>query len=120
MIYVWAVEQDHLTKRIVPQSNSSSVGGGVDVFVPWVMTQNPSNHNNHQDQQLQGQPPVYQRYYHLFAKGELATLVREACDALGLVVGPPDPQSGVPGGVEILQDDWERSNHYVELRRWTI
>ena len=81
------------------------------------MTHNPSNH---QSQQPQGQPPIYQRYYHLFAKGELVALVREACDALGFVVGPPDSRSGVPCGVEILQDGWERSNHYVEFRRWTI
>jgi len=84
------------------------------------MTHNPQNHNDQPGQELQGQPQVYQRYYHLFAKGELVTLVREACDALGLVVGPPDFRSGVPCGVEILQDGWERSNYYVELRRWTI
>ena len=84
------------------------------------MTHN-HNPNTHQGQQPQFQPPVYQRYYHLFAKGELVTLVRGACDALGLVVGPPGyPRSGFPCGVEILQDGWERSNYYVELRRWTI
>lgn len=81
------------------------------------MTHNPSNH---QGQQSGVQPPVYQRYYHLFAKGELVTLVRDACAVLGLVVGPPDSPGGVPCGVEVLQDSWERSNYYVELRRWSI
>ena len=84
------------------------------------MVRNPSNHNNHHVQQLQDQSLVYQRYYHLFEKGELLTLVREACDALGLVVGPPDSRRGIPRGVEILQDNWERSNYFVDLRRWAV
>ena len=104
----------------MPQSDRSSAVSGVDVFVPWVVVNNPSNHNNHHVQQLQGQSLVYQRYYHLFAKGELLALVREACDALGLVVGLPDSRRSVPCGVEILQDDWERSNYFVDLRRWKI
>ncbi len=104
----------------MPQSDRSSAGSGVDVFVPWVVVNNPSHHNNHHVQQPQGQSLVYQRYYHLFAKGELLALVQEACDALGLVVGPPDSRRSIPCGVEILQDNWERSNYFVDLRRWTI
>jgi len=58
---------------------------------------------------------VFNRYYHMFAKGELVGLVDEAAQDLGLHIGHK-----VDGnrGVEIVQDGWERSNYYVELRLW--
>jgi tRNA (uracil-5-)-methyltransferase TRM9 len=59
---------------------------------------------------------VFNRYYHMFDDGELAGLVTLAAEELGLVVGRPS--TGSLRGVEIVQDGWERSNHYVELRRW--
>jgi len=100
LIYVWATRQDELSKRSIPTSSS---GEGQDVFVPWVLSDDKTQ--------------VYNRYYHMFDEGELAGLVALAAQELGLVIGPP----GSPGslkGVEIVQDGWERSNHYVELRRW--
>ena len=59
--------------------------------------------------------PVYHRYYHMFAKGELTRLTCEAAQEMDLVVGPPEEGRR---GIEIMQDGWERSNYYVELRCW--
>lgn len=95
MIYVWAIEQDTLSKRSVPDDD---VGQGHDAFVPWVSA-----------------TQQFDRYYHFFAKGELRALVEETIRELGLQSGPP--RTGA--GVEVVQDGWERSNYYVELRRWT-
>ncbi|KAF7363329.1 Trna methyltransferase [Mycena sanguinolenta] len=86
-------------KRSIP---SGSSGAGQDVFVPWVLSDDKTQ--------------VFNRYYHMFDDGELAGLVALAAEELSLVVGPPS--SSHLKGVEIVQDGWERSNHYVELRRW--
>ncbi|KAJ7632493.1 S-adenosyl-L-methionine-dependent methyltransferase [Roridomyces roridus] len=74
-----------------------------DVFVPWVLSDDKTK--------------VFQRYYHMFADGELAALVTLAAEELGLTVGPPHAALNTRG-MEIVQDGWERSNHYVELRLW--
>jgi len=103
LIYVWAVRQDEHSKRSIPTDPSSS-GTGQDVFVPWVMSENKTQ--------------VFNRYYHMFDNGELAALVTLAAEELGLMVGPVSAGVGSLKGVEIVQDGWERSNHYVELRRW--
>ena len=66
-------------------------------------------------------PVVFDRYYHMFAKGELNDLVAGAASKMGLVVGAPldgDRPGVVREGVQIVQDGWERSNYYVELRCW--
>lgn len=102
LIYVWAVRQDELSKRAIPKDSSPS-GTGQDVFVPWVMSEDKTQ--------------VFNRYYHMFDDGELAALVTLAAEELGLVVGPAANDNSQKG-VEIVQDGWERSNHYVELRRW--
>jgi tRNA (uracil-5-)-methyltransferase TRM9 len=99
---VWATEQDSLSKRSIP-SKEGEVGEGVDVFVPWVMNQSKDGE-------------VYNRYYHMFAEGELEGLIEDATRELGLSMGSPDG-TGVKG-VEMVQKGWERSNHYVELKRW--
>lgn len=112
---------------------------GQDVFVPWVLTsQTPKaktkarskdgdripGHSEISESQREagrGQPKVFNRYYHMFAKGELATLVHEAAESLGLEVGPK-PEGTAGGGrrtgLTIVEDGWERSNYYVEFRRW--
>ncbi|KAJ7755039.1 S-adenosyl-L-methionine-dependent methyltransferase [Mycena maculata] len=103
LIYVWAVRQDEHSKRSIPTHDADDTGeAGQDVFVPWVLSDDKKQ--------------VFNRYYHMFADGELATLAAAAAEELDLVVGPPRGQS--LKGVEIVQDGWERSNHYVELRRW--
>ncbi|RXW21118.1 hypothetical protein EST38_g4736 [Candolleomyces aberdarensis] len=114
LIYVWAIEQDELSKRKVsveddPEANEK----GKDVMVPWVLSKTlakPSPETS--------QPEVYNRYYHMFAKGELAALASDAAKDLGLSVGSRESCSSTPG-VEIVQEGWERSNYYVELRRWS-
>ncbi|KAJ6547430.1 S-adenosyl-L-methionine-dependent methyltransferase [Mycena capillaripes] len=103
LIYVWAVRQDELSKRTIPTDSSTSGTLGQDVFVPWVMSEDKTQ--------------VFNRYYHMFDDGELAALVTLAAEELGLIVGPA-VDDGSLKGVEIVQDGWERSNHYVELRRW--
>jgi tRNA (uracil-5-)-methyltransferase TRM9 len=56
----------------------------------------------------------------MFAKGELTDLVSQAAAGLGLVIGGVVEQPTSTQGVEIVQDGWERSNYYVELRRWSV
>jgi tRNA (uracil-5-)-methyltransferase TRM9 len=110
------MEQDELSKRIIPPDGS-------DVFVPWVMSQGtaPNQTTKQPVKNPPGNPgtivnaPVYHRYYHMFAKGELTRLTCEAAQGMGLVIGPPEEGRR---GIEIIQDGWERSNYYVELRCW--
>ncbi|CAL1704488.1 unnamed protein product [Somion occarium] len=124
LIYVWAIEQDELSKRTVP-TESPAENGGQDVFVPWVLKSQGQPKRKIQPETdrspiptSQDQEKVFNRYYHMFAKGELRTLVCEAAQGMGLQIGnQPEGASGVVG-IEIVQDDWERSNYYVELRRW--
>ncbi|KAH9484025.1 tRNA (carboxymethyluridine(34)-5-O)-methyltransferase [Psilocybe cubensis] len=112
LIYVWAIEQDELSKRKVVADEEILSSSGKDVIVPWVLSNNP---------QTQTSPQVFNRYYHMFAKGELSGLVLEAAAELGLQVGQKPPQGEKDTqGIEIVQDGWERSNYYVELQRWQI
>ncbi|TFK92125.1 S-adenosyl-L-methionine-dependent methyltransferase [Polyporus arcularius HHB13444] len=151
LIYVWAVEQDELSKRSIPasadndgqcSSPSGQTGRGQDVFVPWVLAQPAESKPKTRRKGKSGKPAtpetpetgvdaehsppkVFNRYYHMFAKGELNQLVADAASALGLVLGDA-PADGIVAtgegekecGVQIVQDGWERSNYYVELRRW--
>ncbi|KAI0341573.1 S-adenosyl-L-methionine-dependent methyltransferase [Trametopsis cervina] len=125
LIYVWAIEQDDLSKRNIPQGEPSHIGGQ-DVFVPWVVAQGqlkqkPSSGDPPLEAPKKAQDnspsPVFKRYYHMFAKGELTQLVQEAATDMALAVGP-DTGEKAGSGIEIVQDGWERSNYYVELRRW--
>lgn len=121
LIYVWAIDQDDLSKRSIPRDEESQAGGQ-DVFVPWVV-QGQLQQKVKQDgtqSEVKGLPsvsPVFKRYYHMFAKGELASLVHEAANDMGLAIGAKDVERSCDG-VEVVQDGWERSNYYVELRRW--
>ncbi|PIL24056.1 hypothetical protein GSI_13807 [Ganoderma sinense ZZ0214-1] len=146
LIYVWAVEQDDLSKRNIPARASQDelrsgsfalTGNGQDVFVPWVLAQPVEPKPKTRKQRKKAQTPVeepesaplatdvppqiFNRYYHLFSQGELTELVMEAALDVGLVVGQP-PEVDTSGkrirGLQIVQDGWEMSNYYVELRRW--
>ncbi|KAI8998575.1 S-adenosyl-L-methionine-dependent methyltransferase [Trametes punicea] len=148
LIYVWAIEQDELSKRSIPvgssEAGSSKTGSltargkGQDVFVPWVLAQpigsqpkarrkgRPVDQSDMAEATIEDDatpncpptaPRVFDRYYHMFAKGELTELVTEAAVDMGLQIGEPDGKSGV-SGLQIVQDGWERSNYFVELRRW--
>ncbi|KAF8911166.1 hypothetical protein CPB84DRAFT_1842412 [Gymnopilus junonius] len=118
LIYVWAIEQDELSKRKVVSDNETPSFTGKDVIVPWVLSKNlqvPSNNSSDKN----GEPQVYHRYYHMFAQGELSRLVIEAAEELGLQLEHKRRDEGQNvRGVEIVQDGWERSNYYVELRLW--
>lgn len=143
---MWAIEQDDLSKRNIPtrpnqdqlQSGSFALTGkGQDVFIPWVLAQpvQPKPRTQKRKKQPQTQeeeprpavigpetpPQVFNRYYHMFSQGELTELVMEAALDMGLVVGqPPEVVTTETKicGLEIIQDGWERSNYFVELRRW--
>jgi len=114
LIYVWAIEQDELSKRKIPVDDRlhESRLPGQDVFVPW----NLNRSNTKSDDESQ----IFNRYYHMFAKGELTTLVTLAAEDLGLYVGPKSENCSIKEGVEIVQDGWERSNYYIELRCWKV
>ncbi|KAI0636900.1 S-adenosyl-L-methionine-dependent methyltransferase [Trametes polyzona] len=154
LIYVWAIEQDELSKRSIPADSGDTAsreterspspgkesGKGQDVFVPWVLAQpaepKPKARRRGKDAGAvtekvdevmatsQAAPKVFDRYYHMFARGELSELVTEAATEMGLQVGEKSPgeqqqDRRAASGVQIVQNGWERSNYYVELRRWT-
>jgi tRNA (uracil-5-)-methyltransferase TRM9 len=132
LIYVWAIEQDEQSKRIIPvparegfyadaDGERCSGGLGQDVFVPWLLSDNarPKAPRTEQSQNLP--PDAIRRYYHMFSRDELSGLAQSAAQELGLKVGPPPSnEAEVKGteGVEIVVTGWERSNYYIELRRW--
>jgi len=144
LIYVWAIEQDELSKRSIPTRSDTeeqlahrpSGSQGQDVFVPWVLS--PASSTRKPEATVRDMwasenrpalpasehvsPKIFHRYYHMFGQGELSALVREAATELGLDVGTPsaaDDSSAIGRrGVEIVQEGWERSNYYVELRCW--
>lgn len=145
LIYVWAIEQDELSKRSIPETKpeteepdpadvQSASERGQDVFVPWVLTSSKpregSKTNRGKDKNRgtpvpngmeEPAPKRFERYYHMFAAGELADLASEAIKDMGLVIGTGEEiQDDLreTKGVEIVQDGWERSNYFVELRRW--
>jgi len=60
---------------------------------------------------------VFNRYYHMFSKDELYELATAAAQELGLAIGNESDVS-VDRGVEVVQCGWERSNYYIEIRRW--
>ncbi|RDB24185.1 tRNA (carboxymethyluridine(34)-5-O)-methyltransferase [Hypsizygus marmoreus] len=120
LIYVWAIEQDEQSKRKIPTGDESDTHLGKDVVVPWVLTKQGGSEGNGGES---GQQQVFNRYYHMFAKGELPALVHDAAKLLGIHVGMPSPAGTSPSvtrGVHIVQDGWERSNYYVELKCWEI
>ena len=88
----------------------------MDVVVPWVLSKELSRSQN---EAQEVKPQVFNRYYHMFAKGELAALVKEVAKELSLIVGGREAvEGGNTRGVEIVQDGWERSNYYVKLKLW--
>jgi tRNA (uracil-5-)-methyltransferase TRM9 len=131
LIYVWAIEQDGLSKRNIPTSTKAD--DGQDVFVPWVLpiqaslsspkvrTRNKmgvttvGDHNEEEPRKQEAR--VFNRYYHMFAKGELRRLVCEAADELELSVGIKSDTTYFRG-ITVVQEGWERSNYYVEIRTW--
>ncbi|KIO17644.1 hypothetical protein M407DRAFT_32669 [Tulasnella calospora MUT 4182] len=129
MIYVWAVEQDDLSKRVLPSADDAAAKEpGKDVLVPWVLADQQkakaagpaSQASSELATEVKEESKVYDRYYHFFQSWELKDLVTEAAKEMGLHVGPLDAslRGSISRGMEIVKDGWERSNLYVELRMW--
>ncbi|KZV66511.1 S-adenosyl-L-methionine-dependent methyltransferase [Peniophora sp. CONT] len=135
LVYVWAIEQDDLSKRAIPLSSHDQPSpqpdqtAGQDVFVPWVLSQQqprakkPRRQRNaaaqlEEPEKPEPAPQTFHRYYHMFAEGELDALVHGAARSIGLSVGKVGDFPEGASGVEIVQSGWERSNYYVEARRW--
>ena len=89
LIYVWALEQGEDSRRAVPENSTTSASNqGLDVWVPWVH---------------RVENKVYNRYYHLFQKGELRNLTEIAAQSLNI-------------NIEILQEGYEKDNWYIEVK----
>ncbi|KAM3586081.1 tRNA methyltransferase, has a role in tRNA modification [Umbelopsis sp. WA50703] len=91
LIFVWALEQSKFSKRNFDRTQQ-------DVFVPWTLSasakppaQQPSSDLDSED----ASKKIYQRYYHLFAKGELDELIVNT------------------GLADISSSGYDRDNHYV-------
>jgi tRNA (uracil-5-)-methyltransferase TRM9 len=123
LIYVWAIEQDELSTRQLPQVVDEDTAVGRDVFVPWVLSPSLANRGESQLSEesgsgTDGSSRIFNRYYHMFAKDELSQLVYETASELGMMIGARKTGKDLKG-VEIVQSGWERSNYFVELKCWT-
>ncbi|KAG2201821.1 hypothetical protein INT47_004378 [Mucor saturninus] len=86
LVFVWALEQTKFSKR-------NFEPGQQDVFVPWKLT--PKKGLTPEVKEKEEDYPVYNRYYHLFKKGELDDLFQQI------------------EGVVIETSGYDRDNHYV-------
>ncbi|KAI8900291.1 S-adenosyl-L-methionine-dependent methyltransferase [Globomyces pollinis-pini] len=87
LIFVWALEQEKNSKRRFETQ---------DEMVSW---KTPAPKSNAEDPQEPPKLVTYQRYYHLFVKGELDEL------AIGT------------GMCEIIKSGYDRDNHYCILKK---
>ncbi|GAA5795878.1 S-adenosyl-L-methionine-dependent methyltransferase [Helicostylum pulchrum] len=85
LVFVWALEQTKFSKR-------NFEPGQQDVFVPWKLT---PKKGQTEIKEKEEDFPVYNRYYHLFKKGELDDLFEQV------------------EGVVIETSGYDRDNHYV-------
>src|SRR6267378_7025306 len=130
LIYVWAIEQDEYSKRVIPvprgetgtrtDVDSEPKISGQDVFVPWSLCTDKARSDAPKMKEAatdapERKPEKIQRYYHMFAKGELSQLVRAAAQEMDLKIGPMNQVEGVDtaAGIEVVASGWERSNYYV-------
>ncbi|KAJ3047465.1 tRNA methyltransferase, has a role in tRNA modification [Rhizophlyctis rosea] len=108
LIFVWAMEQKgrrkfeaqdvfvpwHMPKRQYPANIPSSAPASQDSSQPASQTPQTTTVREDGDEEV-----VYQRYYHLFVKGELDDLVIKA------------------GGAEIVDSGYDRDNWYIIARK---
>lgn len=85
LVFVWALEQTKFSKR-------NFEPGQQDVFVPWKLT---PKKGQTEIKEKEEDFPVYNRYYHLFKKGEIDDLFEQI------------------EGVVIETSGYDRDNHYV-------
>ncbi|RHZ66984.1 hypothetical protein Glove_303g54 [Diversispora epigaea] len=83
LIYVWALEQD--ARRKFDKKHQ-------DVIVPWVVPASKNDPDRKEE-------AIYQRYYHLFKKGELDNLILNT------------------GKAQIIKTDYDKDNWYVVARK---
>jgi len=116
---------------VIPGRDPVRRNAGQDVFVPWVLATQKTKRQRHattekdrsttekaaEVESIEEPGKAFNRYYHMFSKGELYELTRNAAQELGLGVGNQSDVSA-DWGVEIVQCGWERSNYYIEIRRW--
>ncbi|KAG2182206.1 hypothetical protein INT43_007133 [Umbelopsis isabellina] len=90
LIFVWALEQSKFSKRNFDRTQQ-------DVFVPWTLSASakPSAEAKDDLDSEDASKQIYQRYYHLFAKGELDELIVNT------------------GLADITSSGYDRDNHYV-------
>ena len=127
---MWAIEQDELSKRVIPDQGPARGDAGRDVLVPWVLATQKAGRQRQTTKKntsvaegaaevkiAEEHSNVFNRYYHMFSKGELYELTTTAVQELGIAIGSESDVSA-DQGVEIVQCGWERSNYYIEIRRW--
>ncbi|EPY51797.1 tRNA methyltransferase Trm9 [Schizosaccharomyces cryophilus OY26] len=94
LFFVWALEQNNSRRGF-------SENGPQDVHVPWVLKRQ-YEHPNAKPEDLKGHHPsenvAYQRYYHLFRKGELSELVQKA-------------------GGKLIEDGYDRDNWWAIVEK---
>lgn len=105
LIFVWAFEENKSVKR--HKKLKIIDGNEQDVLVPWNMNEfsgsvkepETKRPKSTAEEDPEDQEESFQRYYHLFKKGELDELVLEA------------------GGVEILESGYDRDNWYIKFQK---
>ena len=104
LIFVWAFEENKSVRR---HKLTVLNGNEQDVLVPWSLSEfkdsrkevnannEPKRSKIHEElQQDAYESELFQRYYHLFKRGELDDLIVEA-------------------GGRILESDYDRDNYYI-------
>ena len=106
LIFVWAFEQQPDSKRIFDTQ---------DTLVPWSMPRKyqHSEHRSSIDTEEDGaveasKNQIYQRYYHVFVKGELEDLLMNTIQMIQI----SDPLASKMT-VHIEQSGYERDNWYI-------
>lgn len=107
-IQVWALEQGSETmltkkkdlKSAILSSTEANPQNNQDVFVPWTLQEKCA---------VKGEEgKVFNRYYHLFKKGELRELTMDAIKLL--------PLHFPPIHIDIHDEGWERGNWWIWLQ----
>lgn len=103
LIFVWAFEENKSVRR---HKLTVLDGNEQDVLVPWSMSEFPVKKEELKEEEekepelkrIKKDESAFQRYYHLFKKGELDELVKEA-------------------GGTILESGYDRDNWYIKFQK---